>query len=106
MSSRWDTITADGGEMRCYVSAPDAAGPHPAIVTIQHAGGVDEFVRSMADRFAEAGYVAVAPDLYHREDPNSSDDPLTRISRLRDPSIITDVNAAIDHAKALPEVQP
>ncbi len=105
MPSRWDSIAADGGEMRCYVSAPDAAGPHPAIVVIQHAGGVDEFVRSMTDRFASVGYVAIAPDLYHREDPNKTDDPLTRMSRLRDASIVADVNAAIDHAKRLPDVK-
>ena len=106
MPSLWDSITVDGGEMHCYVSAPDGAGPHPAVVVIQHAGGVDEFVRSMADRFAEVGYVAVTPDLYHREDPNTSDDPLTRMGRLRDASIVADVSAAIDHGKTLANVRP
>src|SRR5213594_3706038 len=106
MSSRWESIAANGGTMRCYVSVPDGAGSHPAVVVIQHAGGVDEFVRSMADRFAEARYTAITPDLYHREDPNTSDDPLTRMGRLRDDSIVADVNAAIDHAKTLPDVRP
>jgi carboxymethylenebutenolidase len=73
------------------------------VIVIQHAGGVDEFVRTMTDRVAEAGFVGVAPELYHRDDPNSSDDPLTRMSRLRDKNIIADVNAAIDHAKTLSE---
>jgi len=90
--------------MRCYVSAPEGGGPFSAVIVIQHAGGVDDFVRGMTDRFAGAGYVGVAPDLYHREEPNSSDDPLTRMGRLRDATIILDVNAAIEHAKALPEI--
>jgi carboxymethylenebutenolidase len=58
----------------------------------------------MTDRLAEAGYVAVAPDLYHREDPDSSDDPLTRMGRLRDRNIVPDVKAAVDHALGLQEV--
>ncbi len=105
MASRWDTLSANGTAMRCYVSAPDGTGPFPAVIVIQHAGGVDEFVRGMSDRLASARFVALAPDLYHREDPNSSDDPLTRMGRLRDSTIVADVNAAIEHTQGLPEAQ-
>lgn len=73
------------------------------MVVIQHAGGVDEFVRGMTDRFGEAGYYAIAPDLYHRDDPNTGDDPMTKMSRLRDTRIITDVNAAVEHVKSQAE---
>ncbi len=86
--------------MRCYVSGP--AGP--AIIVAQHAGGVDDFVCGMTDRFGGEGFVAVAPDLYHREDSGSSDDPMTRMGRLRDRTIITDMNAAVDHVRSLAEV--
>jgi carboxymethylenebutenolidase len=103
VAGRWDEVKVPEGAMRCYVSGP-GAGPAPGIIVIQHAGGVDEFVRGMCDRFAGAGFVAVAPDLYHREAPGSSDDPLTRMGRLRDKTVIADVNAAISHAKGLPEV--
>jgi carboxymethylenebutenolidase len=100
MAGRWDTVSVDGA-MRCYVAEPGRAGPFPAVVVIQHAGGVDEFVRTMTDRAGGAGFVAIAPDLYHREDPNSGDDPLTRMSHLRDANIIKDVAAAIDHVKTM-----
>jgi carboxymethylenebutenolidase len=50
--------------MRCYVSTPDSSGPHPAVVVIQHAGGVDQFIQTMTDRFGGEGYVTIAPDLY------------------------------------------
>ena len=105
MPSRWNNVSVNGEAMRCYVSVPDGTGPFPAVVVIQHAGGVDEFVRRMSDRLAEAHFLAVAPDLYHREDPDTSDDPLTRMSRLRDATIAADVNAAIDHLRGLPEAQ-
>ncbi len=102
MAGRWDTITADGTDMRCYVAEPSGAGPFSAVVVIQHAGGVDEFTRTMTDHIGEAGFIGVAPDLYHREDSNSGDDPLTRMSHLRDANIVTDIATAIDHIKTLP----
>jgi carboxymethylenebutenolidase len=106
MPNRWDNVSTSDGEMRCYLSTPPGAGPFPAVITIQHAGGVDDFVQRMSDRLAEAGFAALAPDLYHREDPDNSDDPLTRMGRLRDRNVIADVRAAVDHAQALPEVDP
>lgn len=105
MAGRWDTVTVDGGQMRCYVAVPQGTGPFPAVVVIQHAGGVDQFIQTMTERVAAAGFVGISPDLYHREDPNSSDDAMTRMTRLRDVNIIMDVNAAIQHLKGMPEVR-
>ena len=105
MAGRWDAVPVDGADMRCYVTTPKGAGPHPAVVVIQHAGGVDDFIRTMTDRVAEAGYAGIAPDLYHRDDPNSGDDALTRMSRLRDANIVADVSATIEHLKTLPDVR-
>lgn len=105
MTSRWDEVRVGDERMRCYVSVPAGGGPHPAVVVIQHAGGVDEFVRGVSDRFAAEGYFSIAPELYHRDDPNTSDDPLTRMGRLRDRNIVADVNAAIEHLKTLPETR-
>jgi carboxymethylenebutenolidase len=103
MTSRWDTVSTPDGAMRCYVSAPDGAQSNPAVIVIQHAGGVDDFIQSMSDRLADGGFVAIAPDLYHREEPDSKDDPMTRMNRLRDANIVADVNAAAGHARTLPE---
>jgi carboxymethylenebutenolidase len=105
MSSRWDTVTVDVAPMRCYVSAPSGAGPFPGVIVIQHAGGVDEFIQSMCDRLAVAGYMALAPDLYHREDMTTDDNPLVRMTRLRDANIVPDVNAAFHHLSGLPDVR-
>jgi carboxymethylenebutenolidase len=104
MSARWDSLNVDGETMRCYVAVPAGEGPFPAVVVIQHAGGVDAFVQEMAGRFAAAGYVAVAPELYHRQDPDSGEDMLARMGRLRDAEVVRDVNAAFEHTEALREV--
>lgn len=104
MTGRWDATTVDGSTMRLYVSTPDGPGPFPGLVVAQHAGGVDGFIQAMTDRFALAGYLSIAPDLYHR-DPNPEDEPLARMGRLRDANIVRDMNAAIDHLKGLTKVR-
>lgn len=105
MAGRWDTLHHDESDMRCYVTEPEGAGPFPGVVVIQHAGGVDDFICTMTDRIAEAGFVGIAPDLYHRDDPNSGDDAMQRMMRLRDKNIIPDAVVAIDHLKSMANVR-
>ena len=42
MASFWESINVDGEDMKLYVSVPDGKGPFPAVVVIQHQGGVDQ----------------------------------------------------------------
>ncbi|HEY3166590.1 MAG TPA: dienelactone hydrolase family protein [Candidatus Binatia bacterium] len=94
-SSSWQQTESDNNTMRVRLSLPTGAGSFPAMVVIQHQGGVDEFVEKMTMRLADAGYVAAAPDLYHRDGPDCKDDIATRRSRLGDRRIINDVNACV-----------
>ena len=66
MPSFMDKLTVDGNEMDMYAAVPEGSGPFPAVVIAFHVGGMDEFDKVMADRFADEGYVAVVPDLFHR----------------------------------------
>ena len=95
MVSNWQEIESDGSAMRVHVGLPDGAGPFPALVVMQHQGGVDEFIQGMTRRLAGAGYLAAAPDLYHRDGPDCKDDLVTRRSRLSDRRIVNDLNAAV-----------
>ncbi|MDE1944280.1 MAG: dienelactone hydrolase family protein, partial [Patescibacteria group bacterium] len=54
-----DTTIAvrDGSEMRAYVARPDDA-PEKGIIVLQEAFGVTDYIRRMADRFAERGFLA------------------------------------------------
>jgi carboxymethylenebutenolidase len=96
MISNWQQTESDGSLMRVYVSAPEAGGSFPAVVIMQHQGGVDEFIQHITRRFAEHGYMAAAPDLYHRDGPDCKDDIVTRRSRLGDRRIITDIAATVN----------
>jgi carboxymethylenebutenolidase len=56
----------DGTTMRAYVVRPETAGPHPGLVVLQEAFGVNAHIRDVATRFAGQGFVAIAPELFHR----------------------------------------
>lgn len=62
-------ITArDGGSFRAYLATP-AKGSGPGMVVIQEIFGINDYVRRTADRYAEEGYVVLAPDLFWRIEP-------------------------------------
>lgn len=60
---------ADGTTMGAYLAAPAALGPRAAIVVIQEIFGVNAHVRDVTERFAREGYLAVAPEIFHRFAP-------------------------------------
>jgi carboxymethylenebutenolidase len=57
---------ADGTTMDVYVARPVSPGKYPAILVFQEAFGVNAHIRDVTDRFARAGLVAIAPELFHR----------------------------------------
>lgn len=60
----------DGTTMDGYLARPAGAGPHPGLIVFQEIFGVNEHIRDVARRFAAEGYVALAPDLFHRFAPS------------------------------------
>ena len=61
----------DGTEMEAYISIPaDATGrTSPGLIVLQEAFGVNHHIRDVADRFANQGFVVIAPELFHRTAP-------------------------------------
>ena len=63
----WVTIPVDGAtEMRMFVVRPTETGKHRAIIVMQEAFGVNSHIRDVTGRFAREGFVAIAPELFHR----------------------------------------
>jgi carboxymethylenebutenolidase len=99
MPSSWENLKVDGSAMPLYVSVPVSGGPVPGIVVIHGQSGLESFIKDTTHMLALQGYAAVAPNLYHRDGPECKDDNPTRKARLRDPTIINDINAAIGFLK-------
>src|SRR5579862_8641800 len=60
---------ADGTRMAAYVARPKDGEAHPGLLVFQEAFGVNHHIRDVANRFAAEGYVAIAPELFHRTAP-------------------------------------
>jgi len=57
---------ADGSSMQAFVARPDEKGSFPGVLVFQEAFGVNAHIRDVTQRIAREGYVAIAPELFHR----------------------------------------
>jgi carboxymethylenebutenolidase len=89
--------TADG-EMPAYRAMPANGRNLPTILVVQEIFGVHEHIKDVARRFAKAGYLAVAPELYARQGDvsklTSMDDIRPIVSRVPDAQVMSDLDAA------------
>jgi carboxymethylenebutenolidase len=90
------------GPMRTFVATPDGS-PRGGIVVVQEAFGLNAHIEDVARRLATAGYLAVAPEMFHRsEDPGpfSYDDfaaVIPAMAALSDDRMLADVDTALAH---------
>jgi carboxymethylenebutenolidase len=103
-----DLQATDGFSFPAYVAQP--TGPAKgAVVVLQEIFGVNSHIRSVADGYANEGYLAVAPSTFHRVKPGvelgySQDDMAagfalkTAVEALPAPGVLQDIQAAIRHA--------
>jgi carboxymethylenebutenolidase len=69
MEIRTEYVTlkvSDGTVMRSWTARPAAGGARPGLLVFQEAFGVNAHIRDVTERFARKGYVAIAPELFHR----------------------------------------
>jgi len=65
MSQHTQLQAADGHKFDAYIAQPSGE-PKAGVVVLQEIFGVNAHIRSVADRFARAGYLAIAPALFDR----------------------------------------
>ena len=62
------TFKCSGGvDMTTYVAAPKSEGRHPAIIVVHEAWGLNEQIKDVTNRFADQGFVGIAPHLFSRD---------------------------------------
>lgn len=92
---------SDGTSMRAFVAQPQRAEKLPGLLVFQEAFGVNEHIRDVTARFAREGFLAIAPELFHRTaapgfESNYSDftSVMPHVSALKDAGIEADIRAA------------
>ncbi|MFO0516880.1 MAG: dienelactone hydrolase family protein, partial [Betaproteobacteria bacterium] len=61
--------SSGNGEFDCYLALPAGSARTPAVVMASAVHGVDADIQGIADAFADAGFIAAAPDLFWRTVP-------------------------------------
>ena len=97
--TEWATVDTADGPMRLYVARP-AIPADRAVVVLQEAFGVNEHIKDIARRHAARGYLAVAPDLFHRTGVQTLDyrqhaEAMPLIGTIGPAAVITDVEAVL-----------
>jgi carboxymethylenebutenolidase len=108
MSAELTTISGHNGtEIGAYVAKPNGDGPFPGVLLIHHMPGWDEWYFEATRRFAHNGYLAISPDLYHREGDGASPEDAAAKARaaggVSDEQAVGDLAAGARYLKALPE---
>src|SRR5947208_14130455 len=100
----WVTVKHNGRSVETFVAYPESKDKRPVVLVIHEIFGMTDWVQDLADQLAEAGYIAVAPDLLSGMGPNggrSSDFPqgkATEAVRSLHPGQVTaDLHAAGDY---------
>jgi carboxymethylenebutenolidase len=88
MRSQMVQFASNGSQASGYLARPDDNDPQPGVVVIQEWWGLDDHIKDIVNRFAEEGFVALAPDLYHGKvvpitEPNAAQKALMEMDRER-----------------------
>ncbi|HEU4340477.1 MAG TPA: dienelactone hydrolase family protein [Candidatus Binatia bacterium] len=94
-----------GGGINAARALPKAKGRRPAVILLHERYGIDQHTRDLTVKLAEAGFVGLAPDLFHRfaGDRKALQRGEARME-IRDDEAIEDLSAAIDYLKKLDSV--
>ena len=105
----WVTVEQGGREVYNFVAYPETSDNVPVMIVIHENRGLTDWVRSFADQMAEAGYIAIAPDLLsgfdgdhtRTSDFTSSDAARDALYQLDPDQITADLKAVQSYAKGM-----
>ena len=106
----WVKVKYGDREVQSFIVYPEVKNKATAVVIIHEIFGLSDWIRGLADQLAEAGYIAIAPDLLSGLAPNGggtaelggSDAAVKYISSLKPEQVTADLDAVTDYVLKLP----
>ena len=97
-------IPVKDGEIPAYRAMPASGKDFPTVLVVQEIFGVHEHIKDICRRFAKAGYLAIAPELYARQGDVTKMNNINEIvqnvvSKVPDAQVMSDLDAAVAWAK-------
>ena len=97
----------NGDPIYAYMAKPLGPGPFPSVVVIHHIPGWDEWYREATRKFAHHGYIAISPNLYHREGHGSPDDVAAKVRSgggVSDDQALGDIEGSLKYLQSIPNM--
>ena len=96
--------TSDGGEMPGYRAMPETGKSFPVVLVVQEIFGVHEHIKDICRRFANEGYMAIAPELFARQGDVSKMEDIQQIiskvvSQVPDAQVMADLDSTVQWAE-------
>ena len=101
------SVGLDGKTMSAYMARPADDAQHPAVLVYMEIFGVNSHIRDVTERVAREGYVALAPDFFHRTGPGveygydqtGMTEGIKLLTQLKASEIVADARAALSFLK-------
>lgn len=98
-------VDSGGSPLRAHLARPATPGTRPGIVVVHEAFGLNDHIRDVADRLANVGFDALAPELYSREGPPQPEADWNvlraKMSAMPDSRVVADLEACAAHLRSL-----
>src|ERR1700728_1515834 len=91
-------FASNGSTAGGYLAVPEGGGG-PGIIVIQEWWGLVDHIKDVCDRFAAAGFVALAPDLYHGVTVSEPDEAGKAMMALKMDQAARDMSGAVDEVR-------
>lgn len=96
------TISSSTGELSGVLAIPAGEAKVPGVVVIQEYWGINEQIQEVAQHWANAGYLAVVPDLYHGQLATTPEEAMGLMKALDFAKAVQEIAAAADYLRSHP----
>ncbi len=112
-TSRVEIPLSGGGTMGGYLARPEGDEPLPGVIVFMEIFGINEHIRDVTERIASEGFVALAPDYFHRTGPGielgyddaGMEEGMKHLGQLDSDQIISDANDSIAFLRGQPNTK-